>query len=390
MTPIWRRKAKDEGAKVSLSGNLGFVSLDEVLRLISRSHQEGCVNVTGNGFRGRVFVGAKGVDLATTHADTELSRHLVNSGLLDRDTVALIESGNGSTSDLEEGVRDKVVELIREMTVESLYQIGLHGADFEVKDGEKAPFPSPRSFELESILEDAAKRASEWQAVSRLVPDLSGRIEFQRDVDDRDSITISTDAWTIVTEVGAGSSVDEIADRLGRTPFWTARVTGQLIGDALLRLDGGARPVAKPAEEVDPWRDSFGEEPASSVEEAAHTSSEEEHDPDGSWWEEPSQQAEDAKSEDQGEDSMFGRFAARAQARDTERSGDDDAGQDAESEDSLAATITFSGIKPAEDDTEAFLERVFSELGSDEEPEEDDDGYGLLRRRRLGTRPSDS
>ena len=376
---------------MSLSGNLGFVSLDEVLRLIDRSHQEGCVNVTGNGFRGRVFVGTKGVDLATTHNDDELRRHLVNSGLVDRDTVALIESGTGSPSDLDEGVRDKVVELIREMTVEGIYQIGLHGADFEVKDGHRAPFPSPRPFEIESLLEDAARRASEWQAVKRLVPDLSQRIEFQRELDERDSITISAEAWTIVTEVGSGSSVDEIADRLGRTPFWTARITGELIDDALLRLDGAPVPEPAPAEETDPWQDSFGTDHAAVADEPAPAPSEEASDPDRSWWEEPGQQAEETQAEEPAEDSMFGKFATRAQARDLNRSSgfDNDAGT--EPEESAATTITFSGIKPAEDDTEAFLERVFSELGSDDEAEEeDDDGYGMLRRRRLGTRPADS
>jgi hypothetical protein len=35
-----------------------------------------------------------------------------------------------------------------------------------------------------------------------------------------------------------------------------------------------------------------------------------------------------------------------------------------------------------EEDTEAFLEKVFSDMEPAEEP---DEGYGLLRRRRMGT-----
>ena len=380
---------------MSLSGNLDFVSLDEVLRLINRSHQEGCVNVAGNGFRGRVFVGGKGVDLATTHSDTELSRHLANSGLFDRETISGIESGRAPSLELDGSRRDQVVELLREMTVESLYQIGLHGADFEVKDGARAPFSTPEPFEIEAILEDAARRSSEWQAVNRLVPDLSRRIEFQRDLAGRESVTISSEGWTVVTEVGAGSSVDEIADRLGRTPFWTARVAGELIDDALVHLDGEAPAEDGPAheesaeaEDVDPWQDSFGQEAGSTEDAQASEAVDEESDPDRSWWEEPGQKATQAEPEDDGEDSMFGRFAARAQAR-AERQDEFEDGSEMDANDADAATITFSGIKPAEDDTEAFLERVFSELGSDEEPE-DEDNFGMLRRRRLGTRPADS
>jgi hypothetical protein len=37
-----------------------------------------------------------------------------------------------------------------------------------------------------------------------------------------------------------------------------------------------------------------------------------------------------------------------------------------------------------EGDTEAFLEKVFSELDSSE-PESEEEGYGLLRRRRMGS-----
>ena len=37
-----------------------------------------------------------------------------------------------------------------------------------------------------------------------------------------------------------------------------------------------------------------------------------------------------------------------------------------------------------EEDTEAFLEKVFSGLDSDESQQPQEEGYGLLRRRRLG------
>ena len=39
-----------------------------------------------------------------------------------------------------------------------------------------------------------------------------------------------------------------------------------------------------------------------------------------------------------------------------------------------------------EEDTEAFLEKVFSGLDSNEDQPQQEEGYGLLRRRRLGSR----
>ena len=66
-----------------LSGNLGFVSLDEVLRLLNRSNRIGSVDVTGQAVRGRIFVTQGGVALATTSNEEGLHRHLVKSGLVD-------------------------------------------------------------------------------------------------------------------------------------------------------------------------------------------------------------------------------------------------------------------------------------------------------------------
>ena len=58
--------------------------------------------------------------------------------------------------------------------------------------------------------------------------------------------------------------------------------------------------------------------------------------------------------------------------------------------DSDSLIPSYSDVAPSEpaeveEDTEAFLEKVFSELDSpDEEQATEEEGYGLLRRRRMG------
>ena len=85
---------------VALSGNLGFVPLDEVLRLLMRSDQRGSVEVRGEDIRGRVFVGKKGIALATTAEDRDLHKHLVNSGYVDDEFLRKVVSGESSFLDL--------------------------------------------------------------------------------------------------------------------------------------------------------------------------------------------------------------------------------------------------------------------------------------------------
>ena len=114
-------------------------------------------------------------------------------------------------------------------------------------------------------------------------------------------------------------------------------------------------------------------------------------DPDESWWVEPegkeSEQDEpfEYASEDEAEldeeqplSARGGRLGIFAPSRNG--STDDSADEGAEA---LPPIEAEEGFQDVEDDTEAFLEKVFSELEPEDEPESE--GHGLLRRRRLGT-----
>ncbi len=341
---------------MSLSGNLGFVSLDEVLRLLNRSKQRGVLEVRGGDNHGRIFVDRGSVVLATMLNDDQLHRHLAKSGL-----------GQG-------GDTAAVTELLREMTVESIYQLGLNGESFQVIENQHSPYPNPTPFDLEELLVEARRRLSDWADVGSAITDLDALIRMRRDLGNRDEVTIGKDSWRLLSEVGHGASVRSLAEELGTTEFWTARVAAGLISDELLTMEAPAAPIApeaetRGAEPAEPWTGqepvSFAEagEPADETpvegspaptaddtEQVFHTDEESpayvgadpagaesahQVDPNQSWWNEP----------------------------DPARSGDE-----GESED-------------VEGDTEAFLEKVFSGLEPEEASEE---GYGLLRRRRMG------
>ena len=371
---------------MSLSGNLGFVSLDEVLRLLTRSNQGGSVDVRGNQIRGRVFITKDGIGLATTTDDAGMHRHLVKSGLVDDVYLKGVEAGESSLGQLVEKSGDAIVELLREMTVESLYQMGLNGESFEVFQDRATKYGSPSPFELEELINDAKARLTDWVDVSRIVNDLKTPLQFIRNLGDREDVRIDRDGWKVLSEVGAGSSVVNMADELGTTEFWTARVAARLISDELVELET----VAAPEEDTDPVEDS-------SFEQQAPT------DPDQSWWEEPEADSEpesELESEPEAAEVQSGRSLTErisAAADETEEDPDLEenleSAADADQMVTAAAAVseessqmpTLGTAEPAEveEDTEAFLEKVFSELESPAENE--DEGYGLLRRRRMGS-----
>lgn len=329
---------------MSLSGNLGFVALDEVLRLLSRSNQQGAVDVRGDGLHGRIYVGKKGIDLATTYGDDELRRHMIHSGLVDQERLGAVESGDSSLAASDEDVAG-IVDLIREMTVEGIYQLSERGTHFEVYEHSTTPYASPHPFELEEILAAARRRAEDWKAVRRTIPDLDAMVDFKRELGDREEIKLGTDSWKVITEIRAGSSVAEIADRLGTTDFWAARVVADLVTKDLLTLADGEGYEETDEEAAEDYASPYDtperhpeEEAAEDVYEEGEEDTVEERDEvpahNQSWWQDP--EAKEAAKAAGGE---------------------------------------------VEEDTEAFLEKVFSEL---DETDEENEGHGLLRRRRLG------
>ncbi len=384
---------------MSLSGNLGFVPIDEVLRLLTRARQQGAVEVTGIGLSGRVFVGKGGIDLATTWADDDLHRHLLNSGYSDEGSLRRVTTGETTLAAVAESNQD-MIDLLREMTVESLYQIGRRGDEFRVREGATTAYASPKSFELESLIEDTKDRQRDWDKVAEIIPDLASAIRFRRDLGEREEVTVKVDDWKVLSEIGTGASVSEIADQLGTTEFWTARVAARLAKNDLIVLTSGPVRVSEtttPVDEVDeePVADepveSFDEysneelsetvetpsyetpgyeipvyetpvyetpsdeystketeeietveEPVAEVAEVAEAVSEADAatDPNTSWWQEPKDEGDEGTSDDEATDAI-------------------------------------------EEDTEAFLEKVFSELETSEP--EAEEGHGLLRRRRMGT-----
>ncbi len=385
---------------MSLSGNLGFVSIDEVLRLLNRSAQSGSVEVQGPGFSARVFVETGGVSLATTTDDESLRRHLIQAGLVDEIYLRSIEGGSKAMQSLADKAGDDLSELLREMTVESLYQITRHGLEFEVFEGRETPYASPTPYDLEPLLSDAADRAAEWETVSRAVPDLAVKFAFQRDLGDRDQVTIAADAWKVLSEIGRGSSVTEIAERLGTTEFWTARVTGHLLGDSLVStpdLHASPQPLSQPEstdesgigwdeaawqQKSDEWSADMAEpEEPQTLQAQAETVSEplaepvaETADHAKSWWAEPAVEDAPAERVEEPTESVFGRFAAGITEADLEDTAE-------------MPTVPPNSDAAIEDDTEAFLEKVFSELESPSPQEESENGYGLLRRRRMSPQP---
>jgi hypothetical protein len=359
-----------QGAEVSLSGNLGFVSLDEVLRLLNRSNQRGMVDVNGDGVHGRIFFDRGAVTLATTFDDEELHEHIGRSGM-------------------PEGVA--LASMLREMAVETLYRLGTHGKRFDVVEQQPAPIGAGTSFDLEELLADSRRRFDEWAEVSAVVTDLDALVRLRRDLGERDRVTIDRDSWRLLSEVGHGSSVKKLAKELGATDFWAAKVAVGMIEEDLLDLDTTtATATAGDAEWTEPADTSYSEpEPAQALADVGFeepAAAVETQFSDGAAADAEAEEEEGVFAEDVAGDATSFEFGSEEPTRSpTEEPAEPAASVDVDPNESWWTEPEPAGKSDesgeVEEDTEAFLEKVFSGLENNEPQEE---GYGLLRRRRLG------
>jgi hypothetical protein len=392
--------------EVALSGNLGFVPLDEVLRLLMRSDQRGSVDVRGEDIRGRIFIGKKGITLATTAEDRDLHKHLANSGYVDDAFLRKVVSGESTFADLGER-EGAIIDLLREITVESLYHLTEKGATFEVAEDATSPYGSPRPFELEACLDDVRRRADEWASVHAAIADLDSTIRMNRDAGDAGEIKINREAWRLLCELGSGASVKTMAERLGTTEFWIARVAADMAEQKLLVLvEDVPEPAPAAAPQYIPVEDT---------------------NPQDSWWVEPQDEApsdeyreqtdeDEAEAEADGDASgsteppsrfgVFGRsvtptYAPGSESIETPSGTVEDESIEAPYEQAEAPGYQQTEAAPAyeqaeeaapagegegvEEDTEAFLEKVFSQLEVNGQADVEEEGHGLLRRRRMGS-----
>lgn len=375
-----------------------------------RSDQRGSIEVRGEDVRGRVYVGQKGISLATTAEDRDLHKHLVNSGYVDDAFLRKVAVGEASFSDVPDR-ETAIIDLLREITVESLYHLSDKGATFEVAEGAVTPYGSPRPFELEATLDDVRRRTLEWESVHEVIEDLDATIRMNRDAGDQEEIKINREAWRLLCELGAGASVSVIAERLGTTEFWIAKVAAELAERELLLLSDDSSESGVAQAEPVPSASAFSTEPV-----------------DQSWWVEPENEAPEAapessqpfpaqpaaatvtqsdgpSTEEESRESRFGHFVRSARPESAFAASDETAAPALETEaaeteaveteavetgpqgplEESPALETESEAESVEEDTEAFLEKVFSQLDSNGQADVEEEGHGLLRRRRMGS-----
>lgn len=344
---------------MSLSGTLEIFPLEEVLRLVARSHQDGCLRVE-NGTEGRIYIENGSLTLATVDADESLRAQLVASGLSTEEALSRLDVSRGTLAEaLAPSVAPAALtELIREHSIESLYRIRKPSAgNFRFQIDSRPRYATGQSFDIEMIISEAERRASEWADIETVVPDLGVPWRMVPTLEE-ESVNLSDSAWQFLAAMDGSCAVEDLAGRLGITTFQTARRMAELSRARLVEPVPASSPsygrapivVTTPEREPEPEAESVPSEPEAS--------------PAQSWWEEGSGAGTQDVTGDVEEEEA--------------ESFEPASGERTESGDDSFLETVFGELEKTEDEDAADVDE------DDKDDEDDDGGFGLLRRRGLG------
>lgn len=415
---------------MALTGNLEIFPLQEVLRMLARSNKTGCLRIDSGGTQGRVFISNGALTLATVSSDDEFRRQILNSGILTQEDLRSAELGGTPLTELlpADSPAASLTDFVREHVVESLYRIkkpGYGNFDFMV---DMAPrYSTGQTFDAEVAVSEAERRAMEWADIETVLSDMNAPIVMVRELPDENNVTVNPPTWRVLSALGDGNSASGVADALGLSLFRAARELAGLVRNDLVELKTMAQPAAfvapepaaepapapapepvveepkaweTPAEEAkveSPW-DQPAESEWDTTDESAGESEGDDSADEGTpaWGEE--QPAWDTHTEDEvSEPVVENPWADQpttdevSPAEQTPMTGEVEAEPASDGSGGWwAQAMGTEESTPADDDADAFLESVFSQLDESEDDSGGEDSeetgfsMGLLRRRRMG------
>lgn len=390
---------------MSLTGNLEVFPIEEVLRLLARSRKTGCLRVDSAGQQGRIFIAGGALTFATTGADDETRRQVINAGIVTAEEFRKVDLSGASLADaLAPGVSSSALtDFVREQIVESLYRVRKPGSGkFDFLIDVAARYPTGQAFDAEVAINDADRRSVDWEEIESVVSSMSSPYRLVRELPDENPVSIHPNTWRLLAAVEAGASANELSDKLGMSKFRAASELAALVRLELLEtapakvapapvisavdVPTPVSPVSEPSWIAEPvpiatgWETDAPAEPAEaevgeeSIETVPSLADDAQPAGDESWFTQIDPEPNPLPEEETVADRTAGWWAGAVQETVAASPEEADAG----------------------DEADRFLESVFSQLNEpapeDAEAGTEDDGnfgLGLLRRRRMGSAARD-
>ncbi len=362
---------------MALTGNIEVFPLPEVLRLLARSGKTGCLHIAASSVDGRMYMRDGSITLATVSSDTEFLDQFSSSGLVEAQRVDTRGEGLNLTDVLSHGSSPEDLSgFIHEHLVEAVYRIRKPGSgNFEFLVDASPRFETGQSFDVESAVVDADRRAADWADIEQTISDMNLPVRMVRSLREPE-VSISAPTWRVLAALEGGASVSEIARMLGTTQFKTAREIAGLMRSSLIEpvpvststysSPSAFQAPSEPAPQI----------PADWSQDTPQTDMTEPEAVPSPW---------ETTADPEADQSWDTQPWSEAVREETQPSTEPEADPDGESTEPIRGGWWAEAMATEDPvvDTDEFLESVFSQA---EGAEEEETGFsmGLLRRRRMG------
>jgi hypothetical protein len=237
-----------------MHGELTSTSTAGACRDLSSAGATGVLEVVHARGAGRiVFERGRVVSASSPTPGPRLGDRLVNAGLVQEDALASVlrRQGERAPQDrprlgrllVDEGLvtPDAVRLVVQEQVIDAVFELTSWDRGrftFSPTMPEDTP-EVPLSVVVDQLLVEVARRRDEWEALSRVIPDLNAVPRFREGASGSNA-SLEPDEFAVLASVDGDRSVRELAEDLGYGEFEAARVIYALI---LLGQVEMARPV---------------------------------------------------------------------------------------------------------------------------------------------------
>lgn len=265
-----------------LEGTLESFTLPDIFQLLAFTKKTGCLRLSRDGDRGRVYLRDGQVYYAVAAGGRlALGRRLVGAGLVSIDQLerALDDQHRGRGLRLgrilvDDGVidEDTLASFLREQIFDAVFHLMRWpdgGFTFD-SDGDGAALPPPLDLMLtvEDLIVECQRRLEEWEAVAARIPSMEATVAMSATPGERSTdVTIRPEEWRLLTLIDGRRTVGELIDGSGQGDFQTGRTLHGMLSSGLIELrDPSADAPASVTDQLDLLHRLEGEDDATPIE----------------------------------------------------------------------------------------------------------------------------
>jgi len=245
---------------LALTGTLREFGLVDLLSLVRVTRKSGILAIHSQAEALDLYFRDGRLIRFTTSANRlDLGDLLVRAGKATREQVAAtpeagLSSERAASTAVMEATGLSRAELLALCTAEAGKLIGQalmwHDGDFAFRDRVEVP-DDAITFDLDvgGLIEGLRSRQDQWRVLRSVLPHLHYRLRFPAARRPRlEPLMLSPVEWSVVTQIGSASTLDEIRERLNLDEFQIRQSVQRLVSEGLLEIEEAP---AEPIKETD-------------------------------------------------------------------------------------------------------------------------------------------